>query len=237
MGSQTITRRAYWQGVRDGLPFLLVVVPFAMLFGLAATEAGLALHEVMAMTVLVFAGAAQFAALAMMEDGAPVLIVLVSALAVNLRMAMYSASLSAHFREASLFRRALLAYMLVDQSYAASMIRFETGEPLPMRAKYAYYVGTVTPVVVPWYLATWAGAVAGQAIPPGFALDFALPITFIALIAPMLRTRAHLATAFVSVAGTLALGFLPYNTGLLVAAVAAMIVGARIERMTSEDGR
>ena len=72
----------------------------------------------------------------------------------------------------------------------------------------------------------------GTAIPPEFALDFAVPITFLAMIAPLLRTPAHIAAAFVSIAVTLALAFLPYNTGLLIAAVAAMVTGAQVEIWT-----
>jgi predicted branched-subunit amino acid permease len=76
---------------------------------------------------------------------------------------------------------------------------------------------------------TLAGALLGETIPPQFALDFAMPITFIAIIAPMLRTLAHVSAALTSVVGALALAFMPYNAGLLVAAALAMVVGAQTE--------
>lgn len=227
--SSSSAKEAFWQGFRFGLPFLVVLVPFGMLFGVAATEAGLPLAETMAMTVLVIAGAAQFTALALMEENAPVLIVLISALAVNLRMAMYSAGLVVHFGGLPLWQRACLAYLIVDQSFAASVQRFEQEPRMSIRAKLAFYIGTVTPVFVPWYLSTWLGALVGQRIPPEFALDFALPITFIALIAPMLRTAAHVAAAGTSVLLALMLAWMPWNAGLLVAAAVAMMVGARVE--------
>ncbi|MCC6008809.1 MAG: AzlC family ABC transporter permease [Rhodobacteraceae bacterium] len=227
--SSSTAKEAFWQGFRSGLPFLIVLIPFAMLFGIAATEAGLPLAQTMAMTVLVIAGAAQFAALALMEENAPILIVLLSALAVNLRMAMYSAGLVVHFGALPVWQRAILAYLIVDQAYAASAQRFEQEPGLRIGVKLAFYMGTITPVFLPWYLATWLGAVVGQRIPPEFALDFALPITFIALIAPMLRTPAHVAAAGVSVVLALGLAWLPWNTGLLVAALAAMMAGARVE--------
>ena len=100
-------RRAYWQGFRDGLPFLLVVVPFGMLFGVLAAEAGWNLAEVLAMSVLVIAGASQFTALQLLSEQAPTLIVVGTALAVNLRLAMYSASMSRHIGRAPLWQRAL----------------------------------------------------------------------------------------------------------------------------------
>lgn len=222
-------RRAFWRGFRAGAPFVLVVVPFGVLFGAVATEAGLDLAHTMGMTVAVIAGAAQFTAIAMMTDQAPVLIVLLTALAVNLRMAMYSASLAPYLGAAPVWQRALAAYLMVDQAYAVAFSEYERAPAMPLRARVAYYFGAAAPVCGPWYAATWAGAVAGAAIPPEFALDFAVPVTFLALAAPMLRTLAHAAAAAVSVALALALAFLPWNLGLLVAALAAMAAGARTE--------
>jgi predicted branched-subunit amino acid permease len=93
-------------------------MPFAILFGVVGTEAGLNLAQVMGFSVGVIAGASQFAALQLMSENAPTLIVVASALAVNLRMAMYSAALAPHLGPASLRDRALIAYMNVDQTYA-----------------------------------------------------------------------------------------------------------------------
>ena len=219
----------YLQGVRDGAPFVLVVVPFALLFGVVGTEAGLNLAEVMGFSVLVIAGAAQFTALQLMVDEAPTLVVLATALAVNLRMAMYSASLTPYLGHAKLWQRAAVAYLLVDQSYALSHLRYETEPDMTLSARLRYFFGVITPVAPGWYAASFVGAVAGGAIPPEFALDFAVPITFLAMIAPALRTLAHVAAAVVSVVGTLVLFWLPYGTGLLVAAVLAMMVGAQVE--------
>lgn len=86
--------RDFWRGLRDGLPFLLVITPFGLLFGVVATEAGLNVYETLSFSIVVIAGAAQFTALQLMVDDVPALIALVSALAVNLRMAMYSAALT-----------------------------------------------------------------------------------------------------------------------------------------------
>ena len=81
-----------------------------------------------------------------------------------------------------------------------------------------------------WYLSTLAGALLGQTIPPEFALDFAVPIAFLAIVAPMLRTLAHVLAALTSMILGLLLAFLPYSSGLLIAAAAAMVVGAEVER-------
>lgn len=230
------TRHQYWKGVRDGAPFIFVVAPFGMLFGVVGTEAGLNLVEVMGFSVLVIAGASQFAALSLMQDNAPVLIVLATALAVNLRMAMYSASLTPFLGAAPIWKRALAAYFLVDQSYAIGVAKFERTPEMTLDERIAYYFGAVSPICPLWYASTLAGAVLGARIPESMALDFAVPITFLAIIAPMLRTMAHVAAALVSITLALVFSFLPYNLWLLIAALAAMLTGAEVERRMVKAG-
>lgn len=225
----TTSKSAFWQGFRDGSPFILVLTPFALLFGVVATEAGLTVFETLAFSVTVVAGTAQFAALQLMSDDAPTLIVIASALAVNLRMAMYSASLAPHFAGAPLWQRALAAYAIVDQSAALSINKFDDAPHEPRDAKIAYFIGVVTPVFPTWYIFTLVGAVGGKAVPESWALDFALPITFLAMIGPMLRTPAHMAAALVSVIGALVFVAIPFNLGLLLAAFLAILTGARVE--------
>ncbi|MEX5727870.1 putative branched-subunit amino acid permease [Rhodovulum iodosum] len=228
--TSSTAKSAFWSGMRHGAPFLLVVAPFALLFGVVATEAGLNVAEVMGFSVLVIAGAAQFTAVQMMLDQAPTVMVLLAALAVNLRMAMYSAALTPHLGGAPLWQRAVMAYATVDQSYAISVARFETHPDMTLGEKVAYFMGTMALIAPAWYAITLAGALMGRSIPPEFALDFAVPITFLALIAPALRTLAHVAAAAVSVVVALALSGLPSNSGLLVAAAAAMTAGAQVEK-------
>lgn len=219
----------YWHGVRDGLPFLLVIAPFSMLFGVVASEAGLNVFEALSFSVVVIAGAAQFTALQLLRDEAPTLIVILSALAINLRMAMYSATLTPHLGKAPLWQRALVAYFLVDQSFALSADRFEKERGWSVSDKIAYFFGVVTPICPMWYVLTIVGAMIGNAIPPEYALDFALPITFLAMIAPMLRSVPHLVAAGVAVAASLLFVSLPLNLGLLVAGLLGMMAGARAE--------
>ncbi|MFN4100288.1 MAG: AzlC family ABC transporter permease [Pararhodobacter sp.] len=222
-------RRAFWQGIRNGGPLILIVGPFALVFGVIATEAGLNVLQTMAFSIAVIAGAAQLTAVQLMTENAPVVIILITALAVNLRMAMYSASLTPHLGSAPVWQRALIAYLMVDQAYAVSILRYEQETEWTTPVKVAYYLGAVLLICPAWYLGTFAGAVLGSQIPDSIPIAAAVPIAFIALVGPMLRTLAHVAAAFVSVAGALVLAFLPYNLGLLAAALAAMATGAAVE--------
>ncbi|MDZ7826874.1 MAG: AzlC family ABC transporter permease [Gammaproteobacteria bacterium] len=122
--------------------------------------------------MLVIAGASQFATLQLLVDQAPVAVAVLTGLAVNLRMAMYSASLMPHFVGASLRLRAAAAYLMVDQVYAMSVQRYAGGD-LTLDERLAYYFGVAAPVIPVWYLGTAVGALVGGRIPPEFALDFA----------------------------------------------------------------
>ena len=224
----------YWIGFREGLPFLLVVIPFGLLFGVVATEAGFTGIQTMAFSSIVFAGASQFTALQLLAEDAPFLIVVATALAVNLRMAMYSASLAIWLGKAPLWKRALIAYVNVDQSYAISINRYEDEPDLTLSQRIGFFLGAVSPICPMWILATGLGVWVGDTIPDWMALDFAVPICFLAIIAPMMRTLAHMISAVASIILALVFSGLPYNLGLLVAAAVAMIVGAQVELLMSK---
>ncbi|MBP7243603.1 AzlC family ABC transporter permease [Amaricoccus sp.] len=226
---QAPRRKAFLLGLRDGAPFVLVVVPFGLLFGVAAREAGWNLAQILGMSVFVIAGASQFTALQLLSDQAPLVIVIVTALAVNLRLAMYSASLAPLIGAAPFWQRALIGYALTDQTYGTTITNATLRPPMSAQERVWHFFGSAAAICPPWYVSSIAGALIGSAIPPALALDFAVPITFIALVAPMLRSPPHVAAAFVSVAVSLALAWMPYNLWLLIAAVLAMLTGAGVE--------
>lgn len=222
-------RAAFLRGAAHGAPFLMVVFPFGMLFGVVATEAGLDIVETMVMSALVIAGASQFATVELLEQGAPVFIAVATGLVVNLRMAMYSASMVPHIGKGPAWARALAAYFLVDQVYAVSIRRFTEHPEMSAAEKLAYYFGVAAPVCPFWYVATWLGIAVGAAIPDSWSLDFAVPICFCAVAAPMLRGLPNLCAAAVAVVCALLLAGLPYNLGLVCAGLAGMVAGAMVE--------
>ncbi|CUH16471.1 Inner membrane protein YgaZ [Jannaschia seosinensis] len=224
--------RPFLRGVAEGLPFILIMVPFGLLFGVLASEAGLPVTQVIAFSVIVIAGAAQFTAVQLMVDQVPAIIVVLSALAVNLRMVMYSASIVPHLGAAPMWQRGLIAYLLVDQTYALAAAAYERERTWSVADRVRYFAGTAAPVFPAWVGGTWAGAALGARVPASWPLDFALPLCFLALVGPLLKSRAHVAAAFVSVVMVLALWWVPWGLGLIFAALAAMAVGAEVERRT-----
>ncbi|MTE02002.1 branched-chain amino acid ABC transporter permease [Paracoccus sp. YIM 132242] len=229
--------QAFRRGAVKSLPFLIVMIPFAILFGVVALEAGMDVAQVLGFSVLVLAGASQFTAVQLLSDNAPVIVVILSCLAVNLRMAMYSASLVPWLRDATPGQKAWVAYALVDQSYALSIQEYEANPRMALPQRLAFFGGVVMVVCLPWMIFSWVGATVGRAIPDDIALDFAMPITFLAMIAPMLRTPAHLAACFVAVLGSLVLAGLPSGLGLLIASPLGMAAGAAVEVWSGRRAR
>lgn len=220
-------RRGFWQA----FPFLLAIIPFALVFGVLARTAGFDLVQTNAMSILVLAGASQLTIIELMQQQAPTLIVILSALAVNLRMVMYSASLAQYLGHAPPLARAAVAYGLIDQSYVLAFTEYERQPRLTMQQRLAFFAGSSTVLVPTWIVATHVGAVLGHSLPVAeLGFDIVVPVLFIAMIAPGLRSAPHLVAASVSVVLALMLHWLPSGLGLLVAAPCAMLAGAATEQ-------
>lgn len=222
-------RDAFWRGFRDCSPFILIVVPYAMLFGVVARAAGLDILQAMSMSVLVIAGASQLTAVSLLQENVPLLVALFTALAVNLRMAMYSAALVPHLGHTSLRMRMLIAYFMVDQAFAVAVKTYEETPQMKPDAKVAYYFGAMLLICPFWYGSSLLGAVLGTSVPASLSLDFAAPVCFIALIAPMLRSLPFIGAATIAALCSLLLAGLPWSLGIVVSGLIGIISGAQIE--------
>ena len=214
------------RGLRHGAPVILAVIPFSLLFGVVATEAGFSLGQTLAMATIVMAGASTLAAIEVLADGAPMFVAVVAGVAVNLRMLIYSASLSPHLSNAPLSWRMLAAYVMVDHVYAMSLADCEEHPDRTMAEKFGYYFGTAISVVPFWVAFAAMGAVLGAAIPPEIGLNFAAAIMFTALFAPMIKARPHAFAAITATVVALALHGLPFSLGLIVGGISGMAAGA-----------
>lgn len=220
-------RAEFWQGARDELPILLGVAPFGMIFGALAMAAHLSPAQSQAMSSVIFAGSAQFIAAQLFTTGASGFVIVAVIFVVNLRHALYSASLAPYLRHLSVGWKAVLAYLLTDEAYAVIIMRYRQPEASPQRHWYALGAGVA--LWTCWQLTTAAGILVGARIPPDWPLAFALPLTFIALVVPALKDRASVAAAATAaVAGLLTAAF-PYKTGLVVAAVLGILAGLFLE--------
>jgi 4-azaleucine resistance transporter AzlC len=217
-------RSEFFAGLRDELPILLGVLPFGMVYGAATLPAGLDPAAAQAMSAIVFAGSAQFVIAQMLEDAAPLLVIFATACLLNLRHILYSASVAPHVRHLPRAWRWLLAYLLTDEAYAVTIAHL-TDSAVPRQYKHWYFLGAGLALWSTWQLSTLAGLLLGAAVPPSWSLDFAIPLTFIALVVPALRDAASGIAALTAGVLVLLLAVLPLNLGLLVAAIAGMFAG------------
>lgn len=213
-------------GAADVGPILLGILPFALIAGVAAVDAGLTTVQAVAMSVFVFAGASQLAAIELIEQNVHAAVIVGTVAVINLRLMMYSASIAPYLRSLTGRVRWTLAYFLTDQVYALSVTRFDDDEAT---SRVWYYLGAGLPLWLVWVGGTWAGVGLGARIPAGLSLDFAVPLTFIALLVPNLTDRPSvIAAGAASIAAVTGAG-LPYNLGLIAGAVVGVTVGAATE--------
>ena len=228
LDSQVQTRQqAYRQGAKDAFPSVIGLIPFGLIVDTASTAAGMDPWLALAMSIIVYAGASQLAAIALMVQSAPMAIVLATVLVVNLRFVMYSASLAPFFRELSTGRKWLLSYGLTDHLFALVNARF-TPDGSHKHVD-AYYIGGAVPTWLTWNTMVAIGIFAGTMVPKQWSLDFAIPLVFLALVFPALTTKTHWITAGVALVAAFFTAGLPMKLGLITAAFVAVAIGTWLD--------
>ncbi|MGK9065047.1 AzlC family ABC transporter permease [Stutzerimonas chloritidismutans] len=220
----------FMHGCRDILPLIVGAVPFGIIFGTLAVGAGLSGWQAMGMSALVFAGSAQFIAVTLISGGVGAAVVLLTTFIVNLRHALYSASMQPFVRHLPSRWRVPLAFWLTDEAFAVIQHRYARDDSSP--DKHWFFFGAALTMYLSWQLATLAGIAFGQAVPnvASWGLDFAMIATFIGIAVPMMRTRPQVVSALVAAAVALMTWSLPYKLGLVAAALAGIVVGVWLER-------
>lgn len=221
----TTRAREFGAGVRAQLPILVGVAPFGAIYGALATGAGLAPDAAQAMSAIVFAGSSQFVATSLFAAATPWPVIILTTLIINVRHLWYSASIAPYLAHLPARWKLGLAYLLTDEAYVVSMQRYAAPPPTPDH-RHWHLAGSGLALWLTWQLATAVGVFVGTRVPAAWHLDFALPLTFIALLATSLRDRpACFAAGIAGLVAVLTAG-LPYQLGLVFAAVAGISVGA-----------
>ncbi len=207
----------------------LGVMPFGLITGVSAVAVGLPKLEAILMSVIVFAGASQLVALQLMATGSPILVILLATFFINLRHLMYSLSLAKLFAYATLSLRVLMSYLMTDQAYAFSVNKFGLADAAPRG--HWYYLGIALPLWFLWILMSALGVFLGAQIPAEWSLDFAIPLTFMALLFAGIRNRPMLIAAITGGSVALVAANLPYNLGLITAALLGIMAGLLAEKV------
>jgi 4-azaleucine resistance transporter AzlC len=221
--------RECWHGVRDTLPMMFGAAPFGLIFGTLAAPSGLSQGGALGMSLIVFAGSSQFIALSLLAGKASLVVIVLTTFVVNLRHALYSASLLPYVSKLNQGWRALLAFWLTDETFAVVLQRYGATDASPH--KHWYHLGSSFSMYLNWFLWTLTGVLLGRTMPQlqHLGLEFAMAATFTGIVVPLLRNRPMIAAALVAAVVALLCRDLPYKLGLMLAALAGVAAGLALE--------
>lgn len=221
------------QGIVESIPILLGVIPFGIACGIMGLNAGLTGLEVVLMSMLVFAGASQFISITMLAQGITNAgMIALTTLLINLRHLLMGASLAPYTNKLPAGLQALLAFGLVDETYAITITKSQRDG-----YKAGYQLGSNLTAYCFWVVSTIIGVVLGSYItdPLAWGLDFAMPVTFLALLVPRILDKKGFSvfcvSAFAAVVGT---AFLPGKWYIIIACMVAGLVGGLLETESTD---
>ena len=219
--------KQFWAGVRSVIPLLIGGFPFGLIYGALALNAGLSKAAAQGMSSILFAGSAQFITAQLVHENTTGFIIVLTIAVLNLRHMLYSASLAPYLAALPVRWKALLSYLLTDEAYAPTILHYEE-EGITAQAHW-FLLGAGGVLWADWQITTALGIFLGAAIPESWPLDFALPLTFIAMVVPVLRDRPAIAAALSAGVVALVTFSLPYQLGLILAALVGIVIGTLLE--------
>jgi predicted branched-subunit amino acid permease len=212
---------------RDGfvemLPACIGLVPFGIVCGVGAAAAGAHWLAALGMSAIIFSGAAQIVAAQLLSDGAPLLVIVLTTFVLGLRFLMYSAAMAPYLKPLPPRWQNALAFLLTDQVFAASVRRFHGDGD--QRAAALHFGGAGFALWLAWQVSCALGYFAGNLIPSAWSLEFAVPLCFLALLAPLFRNTPAVLAAVTAGIAVLALAHLPMRLNLIAAGLLGILVG------------
>jgi predicted branched-subunit amino acid permease len=209
------------------LPIAVALAPFGLVCGVAAASSGASPLAALGLSAIVFSGAAQIIICELSAAGAPVAVIVATCFVVSLRLALYSAAVAPHVQKLPARWRNLLAYVVTDQAFGGAIRRLSDSDDKGAAA--SHFVGGGFTLWLGWQVSDLAGYFAGHAIPASWSLDFAVPLCFIALLAPLLRELPTIAAALVAGVAVVALSALPMRLDIVTAGVLGIAAGTAVE--------
>lgn len=228
-------RAKFISGIRAQAPILVGILPFGMIYGISAVEAGLPPSVALGMSMIVFAGSSQFIAVQLFAAGTPGIIIILTTLIVNLRHMLYSASVAPYVHHLSLPWKLALPWGLTDEVYAVAITHYRQHDlkTIDQTNEHWFFLGAGFTLWSSWVTSSLIGIFVGASVPAGWSLDFALALTFIALIVPALEDSPTVVSALVAGITAVLAHDLRLNLGLIVAVLAGIAAGVAAERYQS----
>lgn len=232
------SRAAFFAGVRDILIVSPSYIPFALVCGVAAANVGMSASAALALPALVFGGSSQAVLLQFLQGAATVWIAILSGIVVNLRMAIYSAAMAPKVRHLSPLQRMAAAAFLVDNAFAFIQRR-ETTHPQDAQNGNImwYYAGLIAILWPNWVVFCGVGYLVGNVIPSSWQLDFAIPLSFIAMLGMHIHSKPAIAAGVAGGLASLWFFDMPLKLGLIAACIAGLCTGLAVERLERQFGQ
>jgi len=232
--AQPTRRSEFLAGMRDTFPLVVGAIPFGFIYGALALNSGFSPLGALGLSLFVFAGSSQFIGANLVAGGAALWVIVLTTFIVNLRHALYSATLAPHMKRLPHKWLLPLGFWLTDETFVVVVGRYNRDDDSPY--KHWYHLGSSLVMYINWNVCTLVGIVAGQSIPDlgKWGLDFALYVTFIGMLIPLIKNRPLLLAAVVAGLSAVLFDGLPNHIGLLVAALLGVAAGVIAENLLPE---
>ena len=217
-------------GAAEMLPANIGLAPFGLVCGVGASAAGADWLAAWGMAAIIFSGAAQILSAQLLAADAPIAIIVLTCFVAGLRFLMYSAAMAPYVKPLPPRWQNALAFLLTDQAFAAAIRRFNADEN--PRAAGMHFLGAGISLWVAWQASCMVGFFAGYLVPVSWSLEFAVPLCFIALVAPLLRNAPSIFAAIVAGVAVMALEALPMRLNLIAAGGLGIVAGTLLDVAT-----
>jgi predicted branched-subunit amino acid permease len=219
------------EGARDMAATAVGLAAWGLVCGVAMTNSGLGTGLAITMSLLVFAGSAQLAALPLISAGAPIWLVWATVACVNLRFIIFSAQWRPYLAQRPRWQRALMCYLSADLNFVRFMMRYP--QPRPEPGQIAFFWGGTATNWLTWQASSITGIVLADRVPMNWGLGFAGTLALLAMVCMLINSRATALAALVAASASVAAFAMPYKLNIVVAIAAAVAVGAAIDQYSS----
>jgi predicted branched-subunit amino acid permease len=225
-------RAEFWEGVRDQGTVAMGIGAWGLMTGVAMVKSGLSVLEALLMTLIVYAGSAQLAAVPMIAAGAPLWVILTAAFCVNLRFVVFSAHLRPYLMHLPRWQRLVSGYVTGDLSYVFFARRFpKPGQsPDELARQQAYLMGNCAVNYIAWMVASVVGIVLANAIPTEWGLGFAGILALLGVLSSLASSPLRIVSAGVAGAAAVVAWALPLKLNILVAIASAVAICLVLEK-------
>ncbi|MGX5651376.1 AzlC family ABC transporter permease [Hydrogenophaga borbori] len=226
-------RAEYFEGIRDQFSVAMGIGAWGLMTGVAMVQSGLSPLEAVLMTLIVYAGSAQLAAIPMMAAGAPLWVILVAAFCVNLRFVVFSAHLRPYLMHLPRWERLASGYVTGDLSYVFFARRYPhpSDDPEQRAAQQAYLMGNCAVNYAAWMGTSLLGVALANAIPLAWGLGFAGILALLGVMCSLATSRLRVVSAGVAGAAAVVAWALPLKLNILVAIACAVALCLLLEHL------